>query len=97
MASHSRRARHGATLAAKKANPSAYGFTNATTSALGDGVVSGNGYLFWDDVHPTTEGHGFVTKIAFAAVPEPSSVALMVSAGVCLAVPGVRALRRRAA
>ena len=80
-----------------KASPGAYGLTNANNSALGGGVLNGNGYLFWDDFHPTTVAHGFISKVAFAAVPEPSSVALMVSAGVCLAVPGVRALRRRTA
>jgi thermolabile hemolysin len=62
------------------ANPAAYGFTNTTTSALGDGVLSGQGYLFWDDVHPTTAGHAIIGNAALAAlapaVPEPSTYAL---------------------
>ena len=35
-------------------NPSAFGFTNVTTAAIADGVLSGAGYLYWDSVHPTT-------------------------------------------
>jgi phospholipase/lecithinase/hemolysin len=65
------------------ANPGAYGFTNTTTSALGDGVLSGSGYLFWDDVHPTTAGHMIIGDLAAAAVvPEPSPLLLsLVSLG----------------
>jgi phospholipase/lecithinase/hemolysin len=68
-----------------RADPSAYGFTNTTTSALDDGVVSGAGYLFWDDVHPTTVGHQFIGDLAFAAVvPEPGSVTLLATGAVVL-------------
>jgi phospholipase/lecithinase/hemolysin len=63
------------------ANPGAYGFTNVTHSALADGVFSGQGYLFWDTVHPTTVGQQFISDIAFATVPEPSSATLLFSAG----------------
>jgi phospholipase/lecithinase/hemolysin len=81
-------------LQAVIANPSSYGFTNVTTSALGDGVLSGNGYLFWDSVHPTTAGHQIIGDAAFAAVaPEPSSIAL-VSIGV-LGIGGALWRRRR--
>ena len=55
------------------ANPAQYGFTNVTASALGDGVLSGQGYLFWDDIHPTTVGHQIIADFAAASmVPEPS-------------------------
>jgi phospholipase/lecithinase/hemolysin len=68
-----------------RANPSAYGFTNTTTSALGDGVLSGDGYLFWDGVHPTTVGHKFIGDLAFAAVvPEPSSFILLATGAAVL-------------
>ena len=68
-----------------RANPSAYGFTNTTTSALGDGVLSGDGYLFWDGVHPTTAGHKFIGDLAFASVvPEPDSLTLVATGAAVL-------------
>jgi RNA polymerase sigma-70 factor (subfamily 1) len=59
-----------------RANPSQYGITNVVDSALANGVVTGQGYLIWDDVHPTTVGHSIIGDTAFAAVPEPTSSAL---------------------
>jgi phospholipase/lecithinase/hemolysin len=77
-------------------NPSKYGFTNVTQSSLDNGNLTGAGYLFWDTVHPTTAADVFVAQTAAAAVPEPSSIGLLVIGGI-LALPGVHALRRRAA
>jgi len=59
------------------ANPANYGFTNVTTGALEDGNLSGQGYLFWDEEHPTTVGHQFIAGVAASAVPEPSSLILL--------------------
>jgi phospholipase/lecithinase/hemolysin len=60
------------------ANPGGYSFSNVTTSALDDGVLSGKGYLFWDTVHPTTAGHAIIGDTAFAAVaPEPTSLVML--------------------
>jgi phospholipase/lecithinase/hemolysin len=74
-----------------QANPAHYGFTNVTNSALGDGVPSGNGYLFWDSIHPTSAGHSLIADAAFAqATPEPSTFFLMATAGA-----GFIAWRRR--
>jgi phospholipase/lecithinase/hemolysin len=64
------------------ANPAAYGFTNVTHSALADGVLTGQGYLFWDIVHPTTVGQAYIADLAAATVPEPSSVTLLLAGGV---------------
>ena len=68
-----------------RADPSAYGFTDTTTGALNDGVSSGDGYLFWDEEHPTTAGHKFIGDLAFASiVPEPSSITLLATGAVVL-------------
>jgi phospholipase/lecithinase/hemolysin len=73
-------------------NPSAYGLTNVTDSAIANGVYSGQGYLFWDTVHPTTVVQELIGDTAFGMVPEPSSVTL-----VLIAAPLLLAWRRRAA
>jgi phospholipase/lecithinase/hemolysin len=76
------------------ANPGAYGFTNVTTSALQDGVLSGQGYLFWDPVHPTTAGHQIIADTAFASVaPEPTSLVLLTTGALGIIVVSRR--RRR--
>jgi phospholipase/lecithinase/hemolysin len=74
------------------ADPGAYGLTNVTDSAIADGNLSGQGYLFWDTVHPTTVIQELIGAAAFATVPEPSSLTL-----VLIAAPLLLAWRRRAA
>jgi len=75
------------------ANPGAYGLTNVTDSAIADGNLSGQGYLFWDTVHPTTVIQALIGATAFATVVlEPSSLTL-----VLIAAPLLLAWRRRAA
>jgi phospholipase/lecithinase/hemolysin len=59
-------------------NPSAYGFTNVDTPAQGLSV-NPNTYLFWDGVHPTTEGHFWVASLAdhdLTTTPESSTFSL---------------------
>src|SRR5262249_10270020 len=58
------------------------------------GVFSGNGYLFWDSVHPTAKGHQLIGDRAFQAstAPEPSTLALLAVG--CVSVLGWRRLKR---
>jgi phospholipase/lecithinase/hemolysin len=64
------------------ADPSAYGFTNVTTPCF-DGVATvcadPEDYLFWDDFHPTTAGHAIIAEAFDRAVPEPSSMVLLLT------------------
>jgi phospholipase/lecithinase/hemolysin len=63
------------------ANPSAYGFTNVTDALLYSGDPTQPGYLFWDNVHPTTQAGQFIADVAFAStVPEPSALTLVLIA-----------------
>lgn len=70
-------------------NPSAYGFTNTTQSALltGNGANAA-GYIYWDGVHPTSRVHGIFAQ----GIPEPGSMLLL-----CFAGAGWATRRHRAA
>ncbi|WP_295622187.1 PEP-CTERM sorting domain-containing protein [Chamaesiphon sp. GL140_3_metabinner_50] len=70
------------------ANPSSFGFTDVTTQCIISTTVcaSPNANLFWDDVHPTTEGHRLIGELAFntvspTAVPEPITMLGSLMAG----------------
>ena len=75
-----------------RADPLAYGFDNTTDSCvanLASGVCNpGNWdrWLFWDGVHPTTSTHQLLASQFAMAVPEPSSVALLMIALLALFV-----------
>jgi phospholipase/lecithinase/hemolysin len=45
-------------------DPSSFGFTNVTDEAMGLGGIDPDGYLFWDDVHPTAAAHGLLAQAA---------------------------------
>lgn len=67
------------------ANPGQYGMTDVTDPCIGQ--ASCNGYLFFDDEHPTTQAHQFIADAAAAALPEPATALLL--------LPALVVLRRR--
>jgi phospholipase/lecithinase/hemolysin len=78
---------------AMKNNPATYGFTNTTLGALPSGnAASADGFLYWDNTHPTTRAHEVFADAAFAIIPEPSSATL-----VCLFAAGTLLRRKRPA
>ncbi len=70
------------------ADPAAFGFTNVTEPciAAGPAVVAAGcpGFLFFDEVHPTTAAHSLLGGLLFAQlpqqVPEPAAWSLLVLA-----------------
>ena len=73
------------------ATPSQFGLQNTTGQVMDTGLDQ-NVFLFWDDVHPTTVGHGLVT--ASVLVPEPGTAALLALG--CLAVVTIRLKKKLA-
>jgi outer membrane lipase/esterase len=49
-----------------RADPSAYAFSNITRGC--NRLPSCDGYLFWDDVHPTARAHAHLAAEAFRLV-----------------------------
>ena len=47
-------------------DPASFGFRDVTTPC--SGLPRCEGYLFWDDVHPTTQAHARLAEAAFHAV-----------------------------
>lgn len=79
------------------ANPSAYGFTNVTTPCLSGTTACAdpNQYLFWDGQHPTEAGQLLLADaIEAAAVPEPGTALLSLSALGILALGASLKVRR---
>jgi len=77
-------------------NPSAYSLVNVTDAFGADFPTGGDPstYLFWDGVHPTSQGHALIADSMYSAVvPEPAvSVA---ATGVAIASLTVFLRRRR--
>lgn len=55
-------------------DPARYGFTNATQKSPAYDVAgdfdNSAGYLFWDDIHPTTEAHEMLADRILSILPE---------------------------
>lgn len=69
------------------ANPAGFGFTNATDSCLFTAGGACTGYLYFDNVHPTTAAHELLARqfaAAVGAVPEPATSWLIAVALVTL-------------
>lgn len=78
------------------ANPLDFGFTDVTGSCLG-GAISCDGFLFWDDIHPTAAAHAIIAERILMAV-EPPAVPLPATGLLLLgAFAGLGLLRRRVA
>jgi phospholipase/lecithinase/hemolysin len=86
------------------ADPLAYGFTNVTQPCLTGEVNYAGGtpcanpsqYLFWDQLHPTAAGHEILADEALALVtPEPTSLSLMATGLIGLAIWRRRSARER--
>lgn len=71
-------------------NKSAYGLTNVVDRAMTATDI--DGYLFWDDVHPTTYGHRILAESM--VVPEPGSITLLLSAGLVLVLASLGSSRK---
>jgi len=51
-----------------RADPGAFSFIDVTTPC--NLLASCDGYLFWDDVHPTTRAHARLAEAAMEAISE---------------------------
>ncbi len=75
-------------------DPSAFGFTNVTDAC--GAIVGANcsTYEHWDGIHPTAAAHMVIANefLAVAAVPEPSTWAMMILgfAGIGFMAQGAR-------
>jgi phospholipase/lecithinase/hemolysin len=77
------------------ANAAGYGFTNTTQSCFNPkaspldftGVLGGcAGYLYFDNVHPSTAAHALLANAFAARVPEPAGWALVLASLAALAL-----------
>lgn len=62
-------------------HPGVYGFTNVTSPCLVGltPCANQNQYLFWDDLHPTTAADRILAGQFASAVPEPSTLLMLVT------------------
>ncbi|MBD2252991.1 SGNH/GDSL hydrolase family protein [Nostoc parmelioides] len=79
--------------------PSEFGFENVTNSCLSQFLNCRNNpsqYFFWDDVHPTTDGHQLVAESVLAATtPESSTTVGILFLGALGAMSSIKSLQRK--
>ncbi|NEP83494.1 MAG: SGNH/GDSL hydrolase family protein [Okeania sp. SIO3B3] len=62
------------------ANPSDFGLTNVTDNFLASGAINPDDFLFFDDIHPTTNVHNFVADTAIKSITEISELVSILEA-----------------
>ncbi|NEO55534.1 MAG: SGNH/GDSL hydrolase family protein [Okeania sp. SIO3B5] len=62
------------------ANPTDFGFTNVTDNFLASGAINPDDFLFFDDIHPTTNVHSFVADTAIKSITEISELVSILEA-----------------
>ncbi|WP_414752753.1 SGNH/GDSL hydrolase family protein [Anabaena sp. CCY 9910] len=81
------------------ATPNEFGFENVTNSCLSQFLNCSNNpskYFFWDDVHPSTDGHKLVAESVLAATtPESSSTIGVLFLGALGAMSSIKRLQRK--
>jgi phospholipase/lecithinase/hemolysin len=65
-------------------NAAALGFDNLTDpcldlTTLASACGSPNRYLFWDEVHPTSQAHAILSGVFVQAIPEPATLLLLLA------------------
>ncbi|NES64871.1 MAG: SGNH/GDSL hydrolase family protein [Okeania sp. SIO2D1] len=62
------------------ANPTDFGFTNVTDNFLASGAINPDDFLFFDNIHPTTNGHNFLADTAIKSITEISELVSILEA-----------------
>lgn len=77
-------------------NPAQFGFTNVTDACLDFSTFipcsNPDGFLFWDNRHPSARGHRFVGELALKklGIPEPNANAGLAAIGLMVAGAALR-------
>lgn len=61
-------------------DPSAFGFSNVSTSCMATSGCDPDTFLYWDNIHPTAAAHRILGQAMLAVVPEPQTLLLVLLA-----------------